>query len=56
MILPVQILLVKPLDLIYKNICFFIIGKEGSLTQILLNLIIEDMKSGPPTVRAPIPY
>ncbi|CAL8996567.1 unnamed protein product [Prunus brigantina] len=31
-------------------------GKEGSLTQILLNLIIEDMKSGPPTVRAPIPY
>ncbi|PQM39143.1 D-amino-acid transaminase chloroplastic isoform X1 [Prunus yedoensis var. nudiflora] len=31
-------------------------GKEGSLTQILLNLIIEDMKSGPPDVRAPIPY
>ncbi|KAM1200569.1 hypothetical protein ACFX2I_016838 [Malus domestica] len=31
-------------------------GKEGSLTQILLNLIIEDMKSGPPSVRAPIPY
>ncbi|KAL6216462.1 hypothetical protein ACLB2K_009685 [Fragaria x ananassa] len=31
-------------------------GKEGSLTQILLNLIIKDMESGPLTVRTPIPY
>ncbi|KAF7817137.1 D-amino-acid transaminase, chloroplastic [Senna tora] len=31
-------------------------GKEGPVTQTLLNLIIEDMKSGPPTVRIPVPY
>ncbi|KAM5565498.1 hypothetical protein ABKV19_019483 [Rosa sericea] len=31
-------------------------GKEGPLTQILLNLIIKDMESGPLTVRTPIPY
>ncbi|PON76525.1 Aminotransferase class IV [Parasponia andersonii] len=31
-------------------------GREGSVTQTLLNLIIEDMKSGPPLVRVPIPY
>ncbi|WJX10077.1 aminodeoxychorismate lyase [Trifolium repens] len=31
-------------------------GKEGHITQGLLNLIIEDMKSSPPTVRTPVPY
>ncbi|XP_065851122.1 D-amino-acid transaminase, chloroplastic isoform X2 [Euphorbia lathyris] len=30
-------------------------GKEGSVTMSLLNLILEDMKSGPPTVRIPVP-
>ncbi|WCJ29835.1 D-aminoacid aminotransferase-like PLP-dependent enzymes superfamily protein [Euphorbia peplus] len=30
-------------------------GKEGSVTMALLNLIVEDMKSGPPTVRVPVP-
>ncbi|XP_062097738.1 D-amino-acid transaminase, chloroplastic-like isoform X2 [Humulus lupulus] len=33
-----------------------IIGDEGSVTQALLNLIIEDMKFGPSSVRVPIPY
>ncbi|XP_058074326.1 D-amino-acid transaminase, chloroplastic-like [Magnolia sinica] len=31
-------------------------GKEGSVAKALLNLILEDMKSGPTTVRAPVPY
>lgn len=31
-------------------------GKEGPVAQALLNLILEDMKSGPPTVRVPVPY
>ncbi|GLT53429.1 hypothetical protein SLA2020_266990 [Shorea laevis] len=31
-------------------------GKEGPVAVSLLNLIIEDMKSGPPTVRVPVPY
>ncbi|KAF8035817.1 hypothetical protein BT93_C1749 [Corymbia citriodora subsp. variegata] len=31
-------------------------GKEGPVTQTLLNAIIEDMKSGPSTVRTPVPY
>ncbi|XP_020236651.1 D-amino-acid transaminase, chloroplastic isoform X1 [Cajanus cajan] len=31
-------------------------GKEGHITQALLNLIVEDMKSGPSTVRTLIPY
>ncbi|XP_059460818.1 D-amino-acid transaminase, chloroplastic-like [Corylus avellana] len=31
-------------------------GKEGPVALSLLNLIIEDMKSGPPTVRVPVPY
>ncbi|XP_060169386.1 D-amino-acid transaminase, chloroplastic-like isoform X2 [Lycium barbarum] len=31
-------------------------GREGPVTQALLNLLLEDMKSGPPTVRVPIPY
>ncbi|KAL5786212.1 hypothetical protein ACOSQ2_008604 [Xanthoceras sorbifolium] len=31
-------------------------GNEGPITQALLNLILEDMKSGPPTVRVPVPY
>ncbi|KAF5456510.1 hypothetical protein F2P56_025982 [Juglans regia] len=31
-------------------------GKEGPVALILLSLIIEDMKSGPPTVRVPVPY
>ncbi|KAM7459385.1 hypothetical protein LguiA_036379 [Lonicera macranthoides] len=31
-------------------------GTEGPVTQALLNLIVEDMKSGPPSVRIPVPY
>ncbi|XP_049380676.1 D-amino-acid transaminase, chloroplastic [Solanum stenotomum] len=31
-------------------------GREGPVTQALLNLLLEDMKSGPPTVRVPVPY
>lgn len=31
-------------------------GKEGPVTLALLNLILDDMKSGPPTVRVPVPY
>lgn len=31
-------------------------GKEGPVAQALLNLIFEDMKSGPPSVRVPVPY
>ncbi|KAL2318214.1 hypothetical protein Fmac_032090 [Flemingia macrophylla] len=31
-------------------------GKEGPITEALLNLIVEDMKSGPSTVRTPVPY
>ncbi|MED6176842.1 hypothetical protein PIB30_092172 [Stylosanthes scabra] len=31
-------------------------GREGRITKALLNLIVEDMKSGPPTVRIPVPY
>ncbi|KAG6706068.1 hypothetical protein I3842_07G208800 [Carya illinoinensis] len=31
-------------------------GKEGPVALNLLSLIIEDMKSGPPTVRVPVPY
>lgn len=53
---PVKmVLLMKLFWSMTKNACFFT-GKEGPLTQILLNLIIEDMESGPLTVRTPIPY
>ncbi|KAI3468231.1 hypothetical protein Pfo_024894 [Paulownia fortunei] len=31
-------------------------GNEGPVTQSLLNLILEDMKSGPATVRVLVPY
>ncbi|XAR70882.1 Aminodeoxychorismate lyase [Bertholletia excelsa] len=31
-------------------------GKEGPVTQVLRDLIVEDMKSGPSTVRVPVPY
>lgn len=31
-------------------------GKEGPIAEALLNLIVEDMKSGPPAVRVPVPY
>ncbi|GAA0153890.1 transaminase [Lithospermum erythrorhizon] len=31
-------------------------GKEGPVALALRNLIIEDMKSGPSTVRVPVPY
>ncbi|TKY58283.1 D-amino-acid transaminase [Spatholobus suberectus] len=31
-------------------------GKEGPITQAFSNLIVEDMKSGSPTVRIPVPY
>ncbi|KAF4401371.1 hypothetical protein G4B88_001565 [Cannabis sativa] len=31
-------------------------AEEGSIAQALFNLIIEDMKFGPPSVRVPIPY
>uniref|UniRef100_A0A2N9J1J0 Uncharacterized protein n=1 Tax=Fagus sylvatica TaxID=28930 RepID=A0A2N9J1J0_FAGSY len=32
------------------------VGQEGPVALTLLNLIIEDMKSGPATVRVPVPY
>ncbi|XP_004498478.1 D-amino-acid transaminase, chloroplastic [Cicer arietinum] len=31
-------------------------GKEGHITQALFDLIVEDMKSGPPIVRTLVPY
>ncbi|KAF3333130.1 D-amino-acid transaminase [Carex littledalei] len=31
-------------------------GKEGPIAQALYNLIVEDMKSGPSTVRVPVSY
>ncbi|KAI0488102.1 hypothetical protein KFK09_027928 [Dendrobium nobile] len=31
-------------------------GKEGPVTEALFNLIVEDMRSGPPSVRVPVPY
>lgn len=31
-------------------------GKEGPVAEALLNLILEDMRSGPPAVRVPVPY
>lgn len=31
-------------------------AKEGPISQTLLNLILEDMKSGPSSVRVPVPY
>ncbi|XP_057957371.1 D-amino-acid transaminase, chloroplastic-like [Malania oleifera] len=31
-------------------------GKEGPVALALLNLIVEDMQSGPPTVRVLVPY
>ncbi|XP_061336509.1 D-amino-acid transaminase, chloroplastic-like isoform X2 [Gastrolobium bilobum] len=31
-------------------------GKEGPIARALLNLLVEDMKSGPPSVRIPVPY
>ncbi|GAB2233455.1 hypothetical protein Droror1_Dr00002678 [Drosera rotundifolia] len=31
-------------------------GKEGPVAEALLNLVLEDMKSGPSTVRVPVPY
>lgn len=31
-------------------------GKEGPIAQTLFNLILEDMRSGPPSVRIPVPY
>ncbi|XP_039044234.1 D-amino-acid transaminase, chloroplastic-like [Hibiscus syriacus] len=31
-------------------------GKEGPISKTLLNFILEDMKSGPSSVRVPVPY
>nr|XP_010915835.1 D-amino-acid transaminase, chloroplastic isoform X1 [Elaeis guineensis] len=31
-------------------------GKEGPVARALFDLILEDMKSGPPVVRVPVPY
>uniref|UniRef100_A0A0E0CIZ7 Uncharacterized protein n=1 Tax=Oryza meridionalis TaxID=40149 RepID=A0A0E0CIZ7_9ORYZ len=31
-------------------------GKEGPIAQMLFNLILEDMRSGPPSVRIPVSY
>lgn len=31
-------------------------GREGPVTEALLNLLLKDMKHGPPTVRFPVPY
>lgn len=35
---------------------FVVPGKEGHVSRDLLNLILEDMKSGPATVRVAVPY
>jgi len=35
--------------------CFFT-GQEGPIAQALYDLIFEDMRSGPPSVRIPVPY
>lgn len=35
--------------------CFFT-GQEGPIAQALYDLILEDMTSGPPSVRIPVPY
>lgn len=34
----------------------FFAGNEGPVAKALLDLILEDMKAGPATVRVPIPY
>ncbi|KAG8070510.1 hypothetical protein GUJ93_ZPchr0006g44344 [Zizania palustris] len=31
-------------------------GKEGSIALVLFNLVLEDMRSGPPSVRTPVSY
>lgn len=31
-------------------------GKEGPVAKALLDLLLEDMKSGPPCVRVRVPY
>ncbi|KAL9275402.1 D-amino-acid transaminase, chloroplastic-like protein [Drosera capensis] len=31
-------------------------GQEGPVAEALLNLVLEDMRSGPSTVRVPVPY
>ena len=35
---------------------FIVPGKEGPVARALFDLILEDMKSGPPVVRVPVPY
>ena len=39
-----------------RTFCVYSSGKEGPLVQALFDLLIEDMNSGPPTVRVPVPY
>lgn len=34
----------------------FFTGQEGPIAQALYDLILEDMRSGPPSVRIPVPY
>lgn len=41
------------LEVIYA---YVLAGNEGPVTRALLNLILEDMKSGPVTVRVAVPY
>lgn len=31
-------------------------GKEGPVAKALFDLIVEDMQSGPASVRVPVPY
>ncbi|XP_020585746.1 D-amino-acid transaminase, chloroplastic isoform X1 [Phalaenopsis equestris] len=35
---------------------FELSGKEGPVTEAIFRLIVEDMRSGPPSVRVPVPY
>lgn len=35
---------------------FLSVGREGPVTEALLNLLLKNMKHGPPTVRVPVPY
>lgn len=35
---------------------FVLVGEEGPVAQALFELILDDMKHGPPSVRTSVPY
>lgn len=35
---------------------FVLVGEEGPVAQALFELILDDMKCGPPSVRTSVPY